>query len=419
MTGKNQKNFSDSFLKNLKPKGNRLEIGDTECKGLIVRLNKNGSKSFYTIFRVVGDGGIGARGRPLRGKQQRILLGHYPEVSIDDARAETLLIRGKAFKGIDPRQELRESVLKQSRNTMQIVAEEFIEKYAKEHTVGWRNAERAYQHYVVPQLGKRPIDKISRSDIHKLLDGIVADGKVGTAREVKRHLCTLYNWAINREICTNNPAQNLTRKDLKPNENAGRALKDDEIKAMWQITGELGYPFGPLFRLLLLTGQRKSEWANARIEELDMTEGFLEVPRTRYKGRRDHIVPFSDTVKSLLGDLPEWTHKNYYLFSSRGGRVPVSGFSQAKGRMDSRMIEALCKMHDKKTTTLTPYRIHDLRVTCETRLANLGFNQEIRDRVLGHAAPGLQKTYNKYDYTAEKREALQAYAKHIMEIVDG
>ena len=101
MTAKNQKHFSDSFLKSLKLKGNRLEIGDTECKGLVVRLNKNGSKSFYTIFRVVGDGGVGARGRPLQGKQQRIFLGHYPEISIDTARAETLLIRGKAL-GLTP-----------------------------------------------------------------------------------------------------------------------------------------------------------------------------------------------------------------------------------------------------------------------------------------------------------------------------
>jgi integrase len=63
------------------------------------------------------------------------------------------------------------------------------------------------------------------------------------------------------------------------------------------------------------------------------------------------------------------------------------------------------------------YRVHDFRVTCETRLANLGFNQEIRDAVLGHAKPGLQKTYNKYGYFEEKKAALAAYAKHIIEVM--
>ena len=66
---------------------------------------------------------------------------------------------------------------------------------------------------------------------------------------------------------------------------------------------------------------------------------------------------------------------------------------------------------------LVYFRTHDFRVTCETRLANLGFNQEVRDAVLGHAKPGLQKTYNKYGYFEEKRAALSAYATHIMQIV--
>jgi hypothetical protein len=77
---------------------------------------------------------------------------------------------------------------------------------------------------------------------------------------------------------------------------------------------------------------------------------------------------------------------------------------------------ALMKNEDP-TWSLQNYRIHDLRVTCETRLANLGFNQEIRDAVLGHAKQGLQKTYNKHDYFEEKKSALAVYAAHISEIV--
>jgi hypothetical protein len=56
-------------------------------------------------------------------------------------------------------------------------------------------------------------------------------------------------------------------------------------------------------------------------------------------------------------------------------------------------------------------------VTCETRLAKLGFNQDIRDAVIGHAKAGLQKTYNKYDYLPEKRQAVSAYETHILSLV--
>jgi hypothetical protein len=66
---------------------------------------------------------------------------------------------------------------------------------------------------------------------------------------------------------------------------------------------------------------------------------------------------------------------------------------------------------------LVPFRVHDFRVTCETRLATLGFSQDVRDGVLGHAKPGLQKTYNKYDYFKEKAQALKAYETHLMEVV--
>lgn len=416
----NKRQFTDEFLRSLEPiGGRRQEYGDRETSGLLVRVNKRGSLSFNAIFRVLGDGDVNENGKLMRGKQQRITLGTYPEISIDEARQETLLIRSKASKGIDPRLEMRAGNLLRISNSVEIVAQEFIEKYAKTHTVAWRNAERAYLNYVIPYIGKRPIESITRSDIHKLLDRIIAEGKTGTAREVKKHLCTLFNWAINREICKHNPVLNLTRKDLKPNENAGRALQDDEVKAIWKGMERLGYPFGPLYQLLLLTGQRKSEWANARLDEINQTEQYLEVPRTRYKSRRDHIVPFSDIVKQAVENLPAWSHENYYLFSTQRGRVAVSGFAQAKKRLDEYALEELCKLRGVKTTELPSYRLHDFRVTCETRLANLGFNQEVRDRVLGHAAPGLQKTYNKYDYTAEKREALQAYAQHIMEIVNG
>ena len=66
---------------------------------------------------------------------------------------------------------------------------------------------------------------------------------------------------------------------------------------------------------------------------------------------------------------------------------------------------------------LGKYRIHDFRVTCESRLADLGFNQDVRDAVLGHAKVGLQRTYNKHDYADEKRQALEAYAQHVMGVV--
>jgi integrase len=165
----------------------------------------------------------------------------------------------------------------------------------------------------------------------------------------------------------------------------------------------------------MLTGQRRNEWAAASRSEINTDKRWLEVPKARYKGRRDHIVPIADEVWSIIDTLPIWPGNDYFIFSTRDGSVPVSGFSKAKLRLDEGALK-LMKADDPEAK-LVYYRIHDFRVTCETRLANLGFNQEIRDAVLGHAKPGLQKTYNKHGYFEEKKAALAAYAKHIMQVV--
>ena len=129
----------------------------------------------------------------------------------------------------------------------------------------------------------------------------------------------------------------------------------------------LGYPFGPLYQLLLLTGQRRTEWASATRSEIDLTKGWLEVPKSRYKGDRDHVVPLAATALSIFDRLPVWPGNDYFLFSTRDGRVPVSGFSNGKARLDEG-VRRIMAGHDS-ALALIPYRVHDFRVTCETRLA--------------------------------------------------
>ena len=97
--------------------------------------------------------------------------------------------------------------------------------------------------------------------------------------------------------------------------------------------------------------------------------------------------------------------------------MPISGFSKAKTYLDDLATEELKMELGDNEAVLADYRIHDFRVTCESRLADLGFNQDVRDAVLGHAKIGLQRTYNKHDYADDKRRALDTYAQHIMGVV--
>jgi integrase len=315
-------------------------------------------------------------------------------------------------EGRDPRLEIREQNLHRYANTVEAVTRRFIEQDAKRTVASWHRIERCLELHVFPALGGRPMRDIRRADVHALLDELVAQERVGTAREVRKHLSRLFNWAVDREIVPDSPLHGLRRGDLDPDGEAGRALTDEELRAVWAGAGEMGYPFGPMYRLLMLTGQRRGEWAAAERVEIDADRRRLEVPKARYKGRRDHVVPLADAAWEIVAGLPEFSGDHHYLFSTRAGRVPVQGFSKAKARLDALALAAM-----KPEAVLADYRVHDLRVTCETRLATLGLNREVRDAVLGHAKPGLQRTYNKYDYMEEKREALTAYGAHIMGVV--
>ncbi len=406
--------FTEQMVERLRPPATgRIKIGDEVCPGLLLRVTERGVRSFSVIYKVVGEGGVSASGRLLKGKQRRITLGQWPTLRLAEARDRAREILMAALEGRDLRDERRAQNFLRAANTLESVTERFIRLHAKPNVKSWRNIERVLGLHVLPHWRDRVMKDIRRSDVHQLLDGLVAAGKVGTAREVRKHLSSVFNWAVDREIVTDNPVYGMTRADLKNTHEAGRALEDDELRAIWHAAGEIGYPFGAMYRLLILTGQRRNEWADARRSEIDAEKRWLEVRRSRYKGGRDHIVPLADAAWALIDMLPVWPGNNYYLFTTTDGRKPVSGFSRAKSRLDQNAQRILRRSLGNQHIDLKRYRVHDFRVTCETRLANLGFNQEVRDAVLGHAKPGLQKIYNKHDYVDEKRAALDAYAEHL------
>ena len=416
-----QKRFTEQGIERLNydpavaPPSGRMEIEDAVCPGLLLRVTPRGVKSFSVIYKVPGEGGTNANGRLIVGSQHRITLGSTPPLQLKAAREQARKIIQSATEGRDPRDDRRERNLIRHSNKFTTAQKRFIEREIKPNLKAWKTIESVLRLHVEPHWGDRPIQDIRRSDVHELLDDLVERGKMPIAREVRKHLSRFFNWAVDREIVKDSPIHGLKRGDLEKNEEAGRALTDIELRYIWHSASGLGYPFGPLYQLLLLTGQRRNEWAAASRSEINTEKSWLEVPKARYKGGRDHIIPIVDEVGSIIDALPVWSGNDYFIFSTRNGVVPVSGFSKAKFRLDKAILKAM-KVGDLEAK-LHYYRVHDFRVTCETRLAHLGFNQEIRDAVLGHAKPGLQKTYNKYGYFEEKKAALAAYAKHIMEVM--
>lgn len=175
-----------------------------------------------------------------------------------------------------------------------------------------------------------------------------------------------------------------------------RVLTDMEIKAVWNAAEEMGYPFGTLVQMLLVTGQRREEVAQMRWEQI--TNDTWTLPRTQTKADRAHEVPLSSLAMTILAGIPRFTGP--YVFTTTGGTKPVSGYSKAKVRLDAKSgVHGWC--------------IHDLRRTCGTGLARLGIPLVTISRVLNHAEGGVTRIYARHSYLPEKREALEMWGEKV------
>jgi len=172
---------------------------------------------------------------------------------------------------------------------------------------------------------------------------------------------------------------------------------------VWNAALAMDYPFGCIFRLLLLTGQREREIADMSWPEIDLDGRLLTIPAARIKGARAHEVPLGPLAISVLGSLPRWNAGDY-VFSTTGGAKPVNGFSKAKARIDG--LSGVCG-----------WVIHDLRRTVRTRFSALPVEDLVRELVIAHARPGLHKVYDQHSWREEKRHCLELWERKLLGIV--
>ena len=197
------------------------------------------------------------------------------------------------------------------------------------------------------------------------------------------------------------------------------ALSDDEIRWFWQATGGLGWPFGPLFRLLLATAQRRDEAAGMAWSELDFAERVWRIPRERAKNDRPNDVALSQLALEIISDLPKTSER---LVFSTTGSTSVSGYSRGKANVDG-LMEAARRAElklPKSKDGIAPWTLHDLRRTAATGMARLNIAPHVVDKILNHVSGtirGVAAVYNRFGYEPERAAALEAWGSYIESIV--
>ena len=298
------------FLKNLKaPSQGRLEIFDTLLPGFGLRIGTSGRLAFFVMYRV-------------HGKQYRQTLGRYPATSLADARDAA----GEALKlasgGVNPKLD----ALHKSKDQFKPIAEEFLERYAKVHQkpITYIGTKRYVEKSLIPAWGHRPISDINRRDVHVLLDKLVDAGKGTTANRLLAATSKLFNWSVERGYLEVSPAFNV--KAPAKEISRDRVLSLDEIRSIWKAADILGYPFGPWLQVMFATGgQRVGDVSRMQWSEIRGVWWQIDEPT---KSDSMHRVPLSSLALEILESVPRFEGR--YVFSTRGGDVPISGYSKAK-----------------------------------------------------------------------------------------
>lgn len=239
---------------------------------------------------------------------------------------------------------------------------------------------------------------ITKRDVKVLLE------KINKAPSTKQHafvaILTMMNWCVRHELIDVSPLPPMTFKT----NSRSRILTDEELKIVWNRAVEVGYPFGTIVQLLILTGQRRGEVAALRRAWIDGDEMFF--PGEFTKNGNEHQIPLGAMAKDIIDTV---SGDQDLFFPARGkSDTIISGWSKLKPAFD-------------KPINVFGYTLHDLRRTYSSNMAKLGVPIHITERLLNHssgAISGVAAVYNRYDYADEMMEAVKSYENEIKIIVN-
>jgi integrase len=409
--------LTDKAIDRAKPAapGKRYVLWDTYPKSLGLCVTGTGHKSFIVQRRVGG-------------RMVKLTLGDYPVLSLAQARDLANAALANIDEGVDPRPKkgapIKASAVRP--DSFSAAVETYLDtviatkrpKYQSEVT---RYLRKTYE----PVWGARPLDTITRADVKAVLAGIAKTGKLITANRARSAAYQFFEWAITEEKVDANPVVKVTRP-LKEEPGRDRVLSDAELREVWLAAEKLGWPFGPLVRGLILTGQRRNEVGGMQWTEVNREERDWKIPAARVKNGFTHIVPISEAFEQILDAVPRFGEgeddgDNQLVFTTNG-TTAVSGFSRAKHRLDElirherRAALERAGGNPDKAKALPPWTFHDLRRSCTTGMQRLGIAPHVIEAVINHKSSlsGVRRIYQRHEYLDERRRALEAWGKHVL-----
>lgn len=374
------------------PKQGQVDHFDRGFPGLALRIGYGGTKTWIFFYRLHS------------GKLRRLTLGRFPAMQLSDAREAWRDARKSVGMGQNPAGKKPTHA-----DSFEALTDQWLRR-DQIHNRSYAEVKRVLDRDVKPVWEGRMIATIGRRDALDLIDGIADRGAVTLARRVHAHLHRLFKWSVGRGIIEANVMADLPKPGKVVTRD--RVLSDGELVLIWRAAVNIEWPFGPLIRLLILTGARKMEIAALRWSEIGGDTIRLEGERT--KNAEPHTIPLSRQAMTIIDGLPRMAGSEFVFTTT--GTTCISGFSKAKTLVDA----GAAKLN--RGDRLPGWRLHDLRRTAATGLQRLGVGLQVVETILGHVSgsrAGIVGVYQRHKFDDEKRAALETWARHIEALVSG
>lgn len=406
------------FVDTLKRGPKRREYFDTVAPGLVLRISPSGRKTWCYIYRP-------QKVRTLR----RLTFGTAPPMTLKKARQRAIAERKAVeVEGQDP---ARQKAASKRVDSFADLTDWYLKEYAQKSKRSWAEDDRIIRKELLPHWRDRKANEITRADVRALLKKIAERPARVMANRVLALISRIYVKALEHDVpgITGNPALRLP-KPGGAEAARDRVLDDDELRQLWAVLedaktlkrqsegDEAGPVISPMIarglQVVLLTGQRPGEVFRMRWEQVDLEAKWWELPASATKNKTVHRVPLTDRVVELVkGANVEGAAPCPWVFRGEKGGSVAERASKAPSEL------ARAKRQDGEPLLLFRFHRHDLRRTCATNLGKIGIARETISRVLNHVDRGARATavYQRYEFDAEKRAALEAWDRRFEAIL--
>lgn len=398
------KKLTDRFVDTIKPGTQRTEYIDSHRlgAGLRLRVSENGKKSWSVMYRRKSDS-----------KMRRKTIGRYPDFSLSEARKEAARICSEVARGKDP---ASPSAGTTQVKTFNELAEHWIEKRAihNRSPKSIRNDRYVLNHDIYPFIGDCSLEQIQKRQIIEIADRVLERGAGFQANRVLGLCKTIFSWAEKEDLIVTDPARGIDKRARETPRD--RVLDENEIRILWE--GLEAAPVSPavvnIIRLCLVTAQRVGEVSSIEKSELDLSSSnpTWTIPSRRVKNRRAHRVPLSKLALEIIRKSWDDSGDSSFLFPSKSTGSSIGPNAATRAMSRARQI-----------LSLENVRMHDLRRTVASHMAQLRVPESHISRVLNHASLTrgtiTGAVYIQYSFDEEKRRALEVWEGQLRKILMG